>query len=642
MLLSAFIGMATLGFLLSGEMDAWADDKRSVEMTDMVVTASRAEEDIATVSANVTVIDAGDIAASGAISVVDVLKNVAGINVADWTGTGRTASVDLRGFGERAEANTLVVVDGRRINPPDMGGIDWTLIPLDRINRIEIIRGGGAVLYGNNATGGVINIITRNGAENHTAYGSIAFGSYDYYKQSVGIAGSTQKLTYNLHGNYMETDGYRDNGDLRNKSAGLNLGFAEQWYAVDLSAGIKDDRYGLPGSIAEGEQGRRSTNTPDDWAESRDQYVQITPRFLFAGDSELSLAVKARKFEYSSESWGFPMGYDLYDYGLSPQYTSRFEIFGIPNNLVAGIDYQYSKLKSEWSDNKRTETGIFIHDKIMPFENIYINFGYRGTRVDYDIDNGDSEDSNIHAATAGVTYNYTIGSKVFLSVERGFRTVLLDELGGDGFDEILDPQISYHYQTGISHRFSPFVTIGATLFQIDTKDEIMFNPVLPSFFGGQNENYGRTRRQGMELEINVIPHDKLHLFSNYTLMRSELRGGEFDGNDIPGVARQVATIGATVFPFAGLSFNTRARWVEGKTMISDWENEIDDNWEGGDYFVVDVMLGYSWNWLSLNAGVNNVFNEEYSEYGTFRNDARNIYPSPKRNYFSEVRLAYEF
>ena len=642
MLLTAFIGMAALGLILSGGIDAWAEDARSIEMSDMVVTASRAEEDIAAVSANVTVIDAVDIAASGAISVVDVLRDVAGVTIGDWTGTGRMANVDLRGFGENAAANTLVIVDGRRINPPDQSGIDWTVIPLDRIDRIEVIRGGGAVLYGNNATGGVINIITRKGAENHTAFGSTAVGSYDYYKQSVGVAGGTERLAYSLHGNYMETDGYRDNGDLRSKSAGLNLGFMEQWYTIDLSAGIKDDGYGLPGGIIEGQQRRRSTNTPSDWAESRDQYVQITPAFLFTGNSEFLIALNARKFEYNGESWGLIREYDLYDYGISPQYNTRFEMFGMPHNLVAGVDYQYSNLKSDWSDNTRSEVGIFVHDKVMLFEKLYVNVGYRGTRVDYDIDNGTDEDSTIHAATAGVTYNYGPGSKIFISAERGFRTVLLDELGGEGFDEILDPQISYHYQTGITHR-SPLTEIGATFFHIDTKDEILFNPALPSFFGGQNDNYRRTRRQGIELEVAVIPHEKLRLFSNYTLMISELRGGEFDGNDIPGVPRHSAVAGATVFPISGVSLDARARWVEGKTMISDWENEIADDWEGGDYFVVDLKLGYSWRFLTLNTGVNNVFNTEYSEYGTYYGGGvRNIYPSPKRNYFSEIRLAYEF
>ena len=608
-----------------------------------MVTASRAEEDAATVSANVTVIDADDIAVSGSISVVDLLKNEAGLNVADWSGVGRTASVDIRGFGETGGSNTLVVVDGRRVNPPDMSGVDWTTIPLDRIERVEIIRGGGSVLYGNNATGGVINIITKKGAEEHTASTSTTYGSYEYFNQAVGVAGSSENLTYNLHGNYTNTEGYRDNNDFFNKSLGLNLGYAQDQYAIDISAGVKEDEYGMPGDIIEGEESRRSTNNPDDFAESRDQYVQITPRFMFTDGSEASIALSARKLESEGEMSGWTTEQDLYNYNMSPKYDSMLDLLGFQHKIVVGLDYEYSKLKASFRDDTRKQYGFYIHDKIQLTDRVYMNVGYRGTRVSYDLDNGSSDSSNIHSATGGLTYNYAPGSKVFASVERGFRTVSLDELGGENFDELLDSQTSIHYQTGIKHRLGPYTEVGVTVFQIDTKDEILFNPALPSFFGGQNDNYGRTRRRGSELEIAVSPHEMVRLFGNYTYMTNELRGGELDGNDIPGVADHIATAGVTVFPVTGLSFDFRGRWVDGKTMISDWENEIDDNWEGGDYLVFDTMASYSRNPFIINVGIKNLFNEKYSEYGTYYGGgARNIYPSPERNYFGEVRISHEF
>ena len=84
-----------------------------------------------------------------------------GVVVRDFYGTGKTASVDIRGFGETAPLNVLVLVDGRRVNEIDLSGTDWTQIPIDQIERIEIVRGAGSVLYGDNAVGGVINIITK-------------------------------------------------------------------------------------------------------------------------------------------------------------------------------------------------------------------------------------------------------------------------------------------------------------------------------------------------------------------------------------------------------------------------------------------------------------------------------------------------
>ena len=647
---AAVFVLLTGGFWLSGSKEISAEEVDVVDMSEMVVTASRAEEDVATVSANVTVIDADEIAASSAISTVDLLKDVAGLNVAEWTGTGRTASVDIRGFGETADANTLVVVDGRRINPPDMSGIDWTTIPLDRIQRIEIIRGGGSVLYGNNATGGVINIITQKGAEKHTANVSTTFGSFDYFNQSAGVAGSTERLTYNIHGNYMETDGYRDNSDLESKNAGLHLGYAEDFYELSLNAGIKDDSYGLPGAIPEDSKRRKDAASPDDFAESRDYYIHFTPQLYLSDNAALSWGMSARKHEAEAEYTGFLVESDLYYYEMSPQLTNRFDLAGMRHDMIVGFDFQYSNLKQPGgNDSKMRDVGLFIHDKVMPIENHYFNFGLRGTRASYNIDNRPDDSFRVYAATTGWTFNYAPASKIFVSLERGYRLALLDELGGENFDEILDPQTSMHYQAGISHQLNRMMKVGATVFHIDTKDEILFDPLMPTeFFMGQNVNYEKTRRQGFELEMTAKPHEMLRLFGNYTLMDNELRGGAYDGNDIPGVAKHSATAGATFFPISGLSLDMRARWAADKTLISDWENEVGDDWEGGDYIVADVMLSYAWKALAVNFGVNNVFDEEYSEYGLYSQDFNTgdyynaIYPAPERNYFGELRLAYEF
>jgi iron complex outermembrane recepter protein len=138
--------------------------RETVNMDEVVVTASRFQEEIKTIPANVTVINTENIKNSTARNIPDLLRSQVGVHVNDITGNGRSFSVDLRGCGIAATTNTLVLVDGRRINQPDLSGTDWSLISLDRVERIEIIRGGrGSVLYGDNASGGVINIITKQG-----------------------------------------------------------------------------------------------------------------------------------------------------------------------------------------------------------------------------------------------------------------------------------------------------------------------------------------------------------------------------------------------------------------------------------------------------------------------------------------------
>ncbi|MBE0597339.1 MAG: TonB-dependent receptor [Desulfuromonadales bacterium] len=656
-------GSLTIGLGLTLLLAAPAGGEQAVMLEEVVVTASRMAEETATVPASVTVIGADEIAGSTAQTVPELLKGIAGIDVADFTGTGRTTRVDIRGFGETAGANTLVLVDGRRINSPDLSGTDWTSIPLNRIERIEIVRGGGSVLYGNNATGGVINILTRQGAPQPTLSVETTFGSYGYAKQALGLAGRQGNWSLQLDGSYTDTDGYRDNGEFRNKTTGASLAYDADRYGMRLSAGYKDDRYGLPGAIAQGER-RRSTTSPDNFAETRERYVQLTPYLLFPDDSEFSVALRGRKAdsitEYAGiafgEPWQSTFAYDLDDYGISPQYRRELTLFTLPHTLVAGVDYQDSDLHYKegflvGQDRQRRETGVFIHDKIALHEQLFLSLGYRNTRTRYEIDGGASDTFHTDAATLGLAWNYAPGSKLFASYDRAFRTVLLDELGGAGFNEILAPQISRHYQAGISHRFDDRLQGGITLFHIDTRDEIFFNPEVTEFFGawlGENVNYGRTRRQGVELMAQVTPHEKIKLAFNYTFMDHELRGGPYDGNEIPGVARHSAAARATITPMADLTVDLRARWVGDKNMIGDWNNVIEDDWDGGDYLVTDLMASYKYRPFTFYAGVNNLFDEKYSENGTFAFDwdafdyYRAIYPSPERNVVGGILLTHSF
>ncbi len=131
---------------------------------EVVVTATRFSDTAADKPINVSVISAEDISNSTAQTVPELLSTAAGIHVRDLVGNNSSATVDLRGFGAGGGQNTLILLDGRVLTDVDLAGVQWSSIPLANIERIEILRGSGAVLYGGGTTGGVINIITRSPA----------------------------------------------------------------------------------------------------------------------------------------------------------------------------------------------------------------------------------------------------------------------------------------------------------------------------------------------------------------------------------------------------------------------------------------------------------------------------------------------
>jgi iron complex outermembrane recepter protein len=129
----------------------------------IVVTPSRFAESDGVRPANVTVISRRDIEDNPATTLPAILADYAGIAARDLFGNNASNStVDIRGFGAAAGQNTLVLVDGRRLNDVDLSGVMWSAIPLSAIERIEIVRGGASVLHGAGAVGGVINIIKSN------------------------------------------------------------------------------------------------------------------------------------------------------------------------------------------------------------------------------------------------------------------------------------------------------------------------------------------------------------------------------------------------------------------------------------------------------------------------------------------------
>ncbi|MFO7982890.1 MAG: TonB-dependent receptor plug domain-containing protein, partial [Desulfuromonadales bacterium] len=202
-----------------------AQEQVTDTLSPVVVTAARSEQSVETTPAHVTVIELDDIRSSGARTVPDLLKAEAGIRVSDLLGNGKTAKVDLRGFGETAGSNTLVLVDGRRVNAVDLSGTDWLQIPLEQIERIEIVRGTGSVLYGDNVSGGVINIITRTPGPGVEVHLGTDFGSYDDDRQWATLDGGTDLLAFSLSGSLRDTDGYRDNGFLDSEDLGGSISF---------------------------------------------------------------------------------------------------------------------------------------------------------------------------------------------------------------------------------------------------------------------------------------------------------------------------------------------------------------------------------------------------------------------------------
>ncbi|HEY4774114.1 MAG TPA: TonB-dependent receptor plug domain-containing protein, partial [Xanthobacteraceae bacterium] len=219
-------------------------------LPDIYVTASRLGTGI--VGTSTSVITGEEIERSAGYTLQDLLAQQPGIQLQNLHGGvgGASSTVDMRGFGAFAVSNTLVLVNGRRLNDVDMAGVDFLAIPRTSIDRIEITRGNsGAVLYGDGAVGGVINIITKtNVGLPPSARISGAFGSFRQREGGLSANTSSGPFTASAYGNAIDSDGYRVNNELRERNAVGDFRYAGELGSVYFNISGDDQHLGLPGA----------------------------------------------------------------------------------------------------------------------------------------------------------------------------------------------------------------------------------------------------------------------------------------------------------------------------------------------------------------------------------------------------------
>ncbi|HEY8070324.1 MAG TPA: TonB-dependent receptor, partial [Burkholderiales bacterium] len=335
----------------------------------VVVNANRFPEDARKLPASVTVLTAEDIARSAAKTLPDLLAEQVGITLKDFFGNnGASTGIDLRGFGITGAQNTLILLDGQRVTDIDLSSVQWSAIPLSSIERIEIQRGTGAVLYGDGASAGVINIITRSPLKQGASaelYGRLG----TYGTQEGQVTGSLVKDNFGINATAynFRSDGYRaNNADKQaNYATGLRWGFGEGFADLRLAQDHQELR--LPGArlvqpstgLDEYAADRRGTNTPLDHS-SRDGHRAAFTLAQKLGDAELRAGLDWRDKDSRAyfDQGGFPSFRDdaLDVYGFTPRVRVPFQLGGFGNSLTVGVDAH------RWNyDSRRTTLPEFVN-----------------------------------------------------------------------------------------------------------------------------------------------------------------------------------------------------------------------------------------------------------------------------------------
>jgi iron complex outermembrane receptor protein len=658
----------SLALFLSSPSVRAADDA-------IVVTATRFPERAANVPIGTRVITADDIRASPARTLPELLGQLGGLNVRNTSGS-PDMQVDLRGFGATGDQNTLLLLDGQRINEPDLSTPRLSSIPLAAIERIEILPGAGAVQYGGGATGGTINIITRGvtaGAAAGGVFGGVGtYGTTDL-RANASIAG--ERMGLSLYLNRYDSDNYRENNDVKQQNLLGDVRWGDADASIGVRFGLDRQNLGLPGALTEAQiaANPRQTFTPDDYSLRDGGFATLNGRAR-TGAFELAADLGYRDNRNAAFFKDYAFGlFDFYNetrrHGLSFSPRVRWEggIGAVASTLVAGYDW------ADWDWNNRsaqsaagigspaaetdasqTQNALYAQWLGQLTPRLRANLGARTERVEYErlgitAATNQSQTDTLHAYDAGLRYALTDTAALVGRVGRSFRIPTVDDNGLTASGNLLVPQTSYNYEIGAEYRAGP-LAMRANLYLIRLDNEIYFSPLSPNqlgFFLGANVNLPPTERRGVELAADWRASPTVDVGASLNVLQAEFREGTFSGvevagNEVPLVPNLLATLRA------GWEFLPRARLAAVYTYVGKQRYDNDQANRFRDmpsYGLADLRLSYEYRAWRFAAAANNLFDELYYSYGIVNNPLTPTsfaaYPQAGRTYFASVEYRFQ-
>lgn len=662
-------------------------------MDEVVVTASRFPEAAPDKPLNVTVISKQDIQQSSARTLPELLATVAGISSRDLFGNNAaSATVDMRGFGAAAGQNTLILLDGRPISDPDLSGVQWSAIPFAAIERVEIMRGSGAVLYGAGASSGVINIITRAPLrqEGHAAI-ELKAGSHgarelqargDYFSGKAGI---------DLTASQLQVDGYRSNNRNDQSNAQASARWLNDAGELVFKVGLDRQDIRLPGArtvqpalgINQVATDPRGTSTPLDYASRDGDQVALEWQQSWAGaDINLGLAHRSKNQKSLFDFGGFPnyRDSDLRVNSFTPRVRIPHQVGG-DSSLVVGVDvyrWDYDLRTSNSPANigqPINRVNMSQHNDAFYLQNTThlgnattLLAGLRNERIK--MNGNDSYDASAPGASFGsaapagsfsasnnayeLGLRHRLESGIALNgkIGRSFRFANVDEIyeSGPSFTnqfQFLRPQTVLGMELGMDGR-ELNGNWRVTAFRNEVRDEIH----LDAFSSGiGNTNLPPSLRRGIELEGKWQALSRFGLNAAYTYTDARFLSGvlpgsgftqtnvDIAGKRVPLVPAHKANLGASWSLTEQTRLNAALNYVGSQFMDNDEANTLGIRIPA--YTLADLKLVHQSGAWQFDASMNNLFDRAYFNYAVssqFTAGKYNAYPLPGRTF--HVGLSY--
>ena len=648
--------LAILSFIVVGIM-AFGDDNDTfnVKLEESIVTATGFDDIQSNQIKNTTVVTAQDIHNKGYNTVEEILRRTPGVN---FVNNAFGYIVDVRGQGVQGAAkNVKVLVDGSPLNILDMSHAILPLnsVPVEDIEKIEIINGGGTVLYGSGTAGGVINIITKKTQE-EPVKNKVYYQNSSFETNKFGFGTSikfTDNFLLDLAYENVNGNGYRrgDKRDGENLRGGFTYNITDNQTLRFRATKYKEESKET-GGITKVQLDRDRKAPGSEKTDSNLNRTEYTLNYEIKPTNNLTFSLLGynqktiRDYDIATPMRGMILktdgffkdtknGIDLkgkYDYSLG--------------NIIFGYEYiknksnrhSYSIMSKTDIDLKKDTHSAFIQGKHSFTDKLDGILGYRYEHADYNIYRNDRTNTidkktkkNNSAYEAGLNFKYSDTGNVYAKYERGYRspspTEMADKSPIQGYTlNNLKSEKYDTYEIGIKDMIGPsFVSL--TGFYTKKNDEILINMV------GHGEswtykNLQETERKGVELFAEQY-FGSFRVNESVSYVDAKISKGTDKNKKIPYVSKTKATLGANYEILKGLNLTADLNY---------FSNSVDDNYEKiKGYSTTDLGVNYAHKTgLGVQAGVKNVFDKKYYKY----KNGNSYIPEAERTYY--VGVSYNF
>lgn len=636
--------------LLAYSYAAFGQSVPELSLPPVLVTATRYEQDVQVTPAFLTVITREQIKSANVGTVNEAITRIGGLATRTSLMGGNELTIDPMGFGDTAGSNLLVLIDGMPLREGDATEVRLSGIPVESVERIEIQRSSGSVLYGGGSTGGVINIITRayTGSEAHGMTSSVyaGRGSYGTDEYRLNTRYAKDGLDISLATSNRSSDGFREHSASSDRGLFFTAKYNFSEARVGMSLSSEQNFAQTPGSLTENEfrENRRAAQAVS-LANNTHGNIDTTRLAAFLESEQagilwrLDTSARWRGYDVvavksgSASAFSFS-GNDQF-FGLSGQRIDDTRIGR--SRLVFGVEY------GDWYQFRNYPPPLTFGNYRLDFEStsffakeeldikdagLRLTTGYRiesNQRAQLGLTYGDRADNQYtrSAWEFGASKRVTDNDNLYARISSSFRFANIDEFGSaynlDGSTRVLLPQTSRDYEAGWKRQLGTRGRVDLRVYRSDLSNELSFRNDLGMTAYGMlesNVNLSPTRRQGIDLDFSWQTTSQWLIAASLSLRDARFRDGELYGKRIPMSATEILSLRTEYAPDERQKLGLMGRWTSGQYVALDFDNQ----YRMPGYAVADLYYQYRVGKFDLSLKMMNVFDKSYYSYATRATD----------------------